>query len=200
MAQATQFEYNARSQMTKVTDALNQQYVFTYDPLGRQLSETRAGTTMSYEYDAVGNRTKRTDHLARETTYEYDVLNRLKKINYLQSLNGIPPQTPIATATYSYDDLSRLVSAGTKPERLVLHTTTAIDLRPKRMSPVIDRVWLQRGESSEAVEARWADIQTSYDYDIADRLDRDYKCLIGRQTVGLGYDNEIADIQERYPK
>ena len=42
--------------MTKVTDALYQVYDFTYDPLGRQLSQTRAGMGMSYEYDVVGNR------------------------------------------------------------------------------------------------------------------------------------------------
>jgi len=107
MAQVTHFEYNARSQMVKVTDALNQQYVFTFDPLGRQLSQTRAGATMSFEYDAVGNRTKRTDYAGRETIYEYDVLNRLKKINYLSATNPVP----MLTATYNYDDLSRLTGA-----------------------------------------------------------------------------------------
>ncbi|MBK8151184.1 MAG: RHS repeat protein [Acidobacteria bacterium] len=109
MAQVTHFEYNARSQMVKVTDALNQQYVFTFDPLGRQLSQTRAGATMSFEYDAVGNRTNRTDYSGRETTYEYDVLNRLKKINYFP---GTTNPVPALTATYNYDDLSRLTSAG----------------------------------------------------------------------------------------
>ncbi|MGH9947918.1 MAG: DUF6531 domain-containing protein, partial [Pyrinomonadaceae bacterium] len=78
----TQFEYNKRSQTTKVKDALNQEYVFTYDPLGRQLTQTRAGTTMSFVYDAVGNRTKRTDYMGRKTHYEYDILNRLTKIKY----------------------------------------------------------------------------------------------------------------------
>ncbi len=111
LMQITQFEYNARSQMTKVKDALNQEYVFAYDALGRQLSQTRAGATMSYVYNAVGNRTKRTDYLGRETSYEYDVLNRLKKINYLQSFEGNIVPTPIQMATYNYDDLSRLTSA-----------------------------------------------------------------------------------------
>ena len=108
LANLTQFEYNARSQMTKVKDALNQEYNFTYDPLGRQLSQTRAGSTMSFEYDAVGNRTKRTDYMGRQTTYEFDVLNRLKKINYL---SGTGNPVLAISATYSYDDLSRLTSA-----------------------------------------------------------------------------------------
>ncbi|MGH9949890.1 MAG: hypothetical protein ACRD6X_22205, partial [Pyrinomonadaceae bacterium] len=63
-------------------DALNQEFVFTYDPLGRVLSQTWAGTTMSFVYDAVGNRTKRTDYMGRKTHYEYDILNRLTKIKY----------------------------------------------------------------------------------------------------------------------
>lgn len=99
----TQFEHNNRSQMTKVKDALNQEYVFTYDALGRQLSQTRAGTTMSYEYDAVGNRTKRTDYTGRQTTYSFDNLNRLTNIGYAGQPDG--------NATYGYDNLSQLTSA-----------------------------------------------------------------------------------------
>ena len=90
------FEYNLRSQMTKVKDALNQEYVFTYDPLGRTLSQTRAGTTMTFEYDAVGNRTKRTDHSSNVTNYTYDNLNRL---------------TSGSLGTYTYDDVSQMLTA-----------------------------------------------------------------------------------------
>jgi YD repeat-containing protein len=46
----TQFEYNLRSHLTKVKDALNQEYVFTYDALSRELTQTRAGTARSYQY------------------------------------------------------------------------------------------------------------------------------------------------------
>ncbi len=109
LQQLTQFEYNLRSQMTKVKDANNQDYVFTYDALGRELSQTRAGSTMIYEYDAVGNRTKRTDYMGRITTYEFDVLDRLKKIVY--GLPNGPNLPPNLQATYDYDDLSRLTSA-----------------------------------------------------------------------------------------
>lgn len=112
----TEFEYDPRSLITKIKDAgtqsaATQEYGFTYDALGRQLTQTRAGTTMTYEYDAVGNRIKRVDYTGRETSYEYDNLNRLKKINYLQSLNGVAPATAIQITEYSYDDLSRLSAA-----------------------------------------------------------------------------------------
>jgi len=48
--------------LTRQTDAINQQYQFTYDALGRQIQMTRGGVSMSYVYDEVGNRTQRTDY------------------------------------------------------------------------------------------------------------------------------------------
>jgi YD repeat-containing protein len=108
----TTTRYNARRQMIQVTDAKNQVYDFTYDPLGRMLTQTRAGGTMSYQYDAVGNREKRIDYLGCETGYEYDNLNRLKKINYLQNAaNTYPSPTPIQAVVYTYDEISRLKTA-----------------------------------------------------------------------------------------
>src|SRR5262249_39940210 len=101
----TQFEYNARSQMTKVKDALNHEYIFTYDPLGRELSQTRAGTTMSFAYDDVGNRTQRTDYMGRVTNYQYDNLNRLTGIVYVGVVSGFGGS---AGSSYTYDDISRL--------------------------------------------------------------------------------------------
>lgn len=97
----TQFGYNTGFQMTKVKDAVDQEYIFTYDPLGRVLSQSRAGKTMRFQYDAAGNRTKRTDYLGRETNYTYDDLNRLSTILHGTTLDS----------TYSYDDLSRLETA-----------------------------------------------------------------------------------------
>ena len=105
MSNATNFEYDLRSHLTKVKDALNQEYTFTYDPLGRQLTQTRAGTTMSFEYDAVGNRKKRTDHMGRVTNYTFDVLNRLTNIQY--GAGGDEQHSKL----YAYDELSRLTSA-----------------------------------------------------------------------------------------
>lgn len=106
--EVTTVKYNQRFQTTEVKDAINQTYTFNYDPLGRLLSQTRAGGTMSFEYDNVGNRKKRTDYAGRVTNYTHDNLNRLIKIEYEPGTgNAIDkPQS-----TYAYDDISRLVSA-----------------------------------------------------------------------------------------
>ena len=195
LTQLTQFEYNARSQMTKVKDALNQEYVFTYDALGRELSQTRAGSTMTFEYDAVGNRTKRTDYTGRETTYEYDALNRLKKINYLL---GSGNQTPNQSATYNYDDLSRLVSAineagtvnFTYDNRGRLKTETDV------FGHVTERVYdaASRRTQLKLDGANYA----AYAYDIADRL-TGITNLADSTTIGFGYDNANRMISRNYP-
>ena len=153
-----------------MTDALNQDYVFAYDALGRQLSQTRAATTMSYEYDAVGNRTKRTDYISRQTTYEYDILNRLKKINYLQSYEGNPPPTPILTAGYNYDDLSRLTSAIN--EAGTVSFTYDNRSRVKTSTDVFNHLveYSYDANSNRTQLKLDGTVHTNYAYDVANRL------------------------------
>lgn len=98
----TQFTYDARSQMTKVKDDLNQEYTFTYDTSGNLLTQTRNGQTMTFTYDLAGNRITREDYNGNDTTYTYDALNRLTDITYSGSSEY---------ADYTYDDLSRLLTA-----------------------------------------------------------------------------------------
>jgi RHS repeat-associated protein len=86
--------------VTGVLDALNQQYQFAYDALGRQTQITRAGVSMTYVYDEVGNRTQRTDYNGVVTNYGYDNLNRLTTVVY-----------PTRTVTYGYDPLNNLTRA-----------------------------------------------------------------------------------------
>ncbi|MFN0138453.1 MAG: RHS repeat-associated core domain-containing protein, partial [Pyrinomonadaceae bacterium] len=104
--ETTTIKYNQRLQTFEVKDAINQVYTFSYDPLGRMLSQTRAGGTMSFEYDEVGNRKKRTDYMGRVTNYTFDNLNRLTKTEYDHT-----NETPKQQSTYGYDDISRLTSA-----------------------------------------------------------------------------------------
>ena len=116
----TAYEYNARSQMTAVVDAINQRYEFVYDPLGRVTQNKKGTATMSFVYDAAGNRSQRTDYNGAITNYSYDALNRLTTISY--------PDT--TSATYGYDVLSRLTTA-TNPTGTV---TIAYDNRSRVMS------------------------------------------------------------------
>jgi RHS repeat-associated protein len=97
----TSYEYNARSQMTAVVDAINQRYEFVYDALGHRTLEKKGTATMSFVYDAAGNRSQRTDYNNAVTNYTSDALNRLTTISY----------PDLTAATYGYDELSRLTTA-----------------------------------------------------------------------------------------
>ncbi|HJX92523.1 MAG TPA: RHS repeat-associated core domain-containing protein [Pyrinomonadaceae bacterium] len=97
----TAYEYNARSQMIALVDAINQRYEFAYDPLGRVTQNIKGADTMSFVYDPAGNRSQRTDYNGAITNYSYDALNRLTTISY--------PDT--TSANYGYDVLSRLTTA-----------------------------------------------------------------------------------------
>jgi RHS repeat-associated protein len=196
----TTTRYNARSQMIQVTDAKNQVYDFTYDPLGRMLTQTRAGGTMTYIYDAVGNRAKRIDYLGRETGYEYDNLNRLKKISYLQAINTVPVPTPIQTAVYTYDELSRLKTAtndaGTVSfnydNRNRIKDTTDVFGHLLEYNYTLTSTVNQRRLKFDS--ANYAD----YNYDNANRLANILNSA-DNSTISFGYDNANRMTSRNYP-
>lgn len=104
----TTFDYDARGNLTAITDALGQTYRITYDAHGQPLSITDPlgntgsfqydgrglvtavtdplGRTWQMAYDAAGNLTAVTDPAGRTTTMSYDVLNRLTGL--VDALNG----------------------------------------------------------------------------------------------------------------
>ncbi len=80
---ATNYEYNVRDELTKITDALGNVNTLTYDTLGRRKSQTDPDMgAWLYEYDGVDNLTKKTDNRGIVTTFTYDALNRRTGINY----------------------------------------------------------------------------------------------------------------------
>jgi RHS repeat-associated protein len=161
LSHVTRFEYNLRSQTTKVKDALNQEYTFTYDPLGRMLSQTRAGTTKSFKYNEVGSLKKRTDYNGQVTNYTYNSRNSLTNIAYTGSTNY---------ATYGYDELSRLTSAENQNGTVTMdynnrgwmNTTTDVHGRK------VDYAYDEAG-NREVLEVDDT-VNTSYAYDEANRL------------------------------
>ncbi len=78
----TQFEYDARDNLTKVIDPKNLNTVYNYNGLNdlTALSSPDTGTT-SYTYDSAGNRKTQTDARNKTSTFSYDVANRLTAVN-----------------------------------------------------------------------------------------------------------------------
>jgi RHS repeat-associated protein len=162
LSAVTEFTYNERSQLTQVKDALNQEYDFTYDALGRQLTQTRNGTTLTFEYDAAGNRSKRTDHNGVGTYYTYDDLNRLINVAYDSGSGNY--------ATYVYDDISRLSSAENQNGTVSFayddrgRVTSTTDVH----GSVVEYTYDANGNRTQLKFN--SNVQTEYAYDDAGRL------------------------------
>lgn len=111
----TQFQYDARDNVTAVIDPKGLTTGYTYNGLGdlTQLSSPDTGTT-SYTYDSAGNLKTQTDARSVNTTYYYDSLNRLTSVVYpTSSLNVSYVYDSAAAAcpsgeTYAVGRLSRI--------------------------------------------------------------------------------------------
>jgi RHS repeat-associated protein len=73
----TRYGYDARGNVTSVTDDAGNTSSFTYDALGRKLSAQTPDTGLwRYEYDDAGAEVARTDALGQRTERTYDLLGR----------------------------------------------------------------------------------------------------------------------------
>ncbi|MGH8109157.1 MAG: RHS repeat-associated core domain-containing protein [Arenimonas sp.] len=96
---ATQFTYDARSNLTAIIDPKTLNTTYTYNGLNDvvNLSSPDTGATI-YTYDAAGNRKTQKDANNVTATFNYDALNRLTQVTY----SGSAP--PISN--YYYDTVN----------------------------------------------------------------------------------------------
>jgi RHS repeat-associated protein len=114
-AYRTAYTYDAVGNLMGVNQS-GQTRSFSYDGLGRMLSETNpetsangTGATLNYYYDyestcgrATGDKVKRVDPANNVTCYGYDGLHRLTQVSYPSGANA----AGTATKTYIYDNAS----------------------------------------------------------------------------------------------
>ncbi len=100
----TQLFYDARDNLTKVTDPKSLNTTYTYDGLNNltQLSSPDTSTTI-YTYDEAGNRKTQKDAKLVFTNYSYDSLNRLTQVSY--------PSSSGLTSTFIYDTVNPICGA-----------------------------------------------------------------------------------------
>lgn len=93
------YGYNARDQMTSVTDPRSLATTYGVDGLGNlnQLVSPDTGTTQ-HTYDAAGNLLTKKDARNITATYSYDTLNRVTQIVY-PAVGAVAAQT----VTFAYD-------------------------------------------------------------------------------------------------
>jgi RHS repeat-associated protein len=125
----TSFTYNARDDLTKVTDPRSLETTYSPNGLGNVTTQVSPDTgTSQYTYDAVGNVLTKTDARGKLTQYAYDNMNRLTTVTYptgaptVIEYDGGPTPMPAATGeitkiidtsghtSYSYDSLGRKTS------------------------------------------------------------------------------------------
>ncbi len=203
--EVTATKYNQRFQTVEVKDAINQEYTFAYDPLGRQLSQTRAGATTSFQYDEVGNRKERIDYMGRKTKYTHDNLNRLTEIEYLPTTTIVggqpsPALMPNQKSTYVYDYISRLISATNETGTVSFgydnrnRTTSTTDVFGHTINYEYERTVSVNQRRLKFDGAMYA----VYNFDDAERL----ASIVNSSdstTISFGYDNEDKVISRSYP-
>lgn len=105
----TRYEYDAAGQLTKVTDAANNQWTSAYDQRGRRIRSTDpdSGAT-DYQYDEDDRPTYSKDAEGRTLTTTYDDLGRKTTQNQV-----LPNGTAVKLAGWTYDtvDKGQLYSA-----------------------------------------------------------------------------------------
>lgn len=107
-----QYDYlvDSRGNRTRMTDAISGLVVnYTYDAIGRLLSEERGGSVTTYTYDAVGNRLTKGG-----TGYAYDDNNRLLSagaavFTYDNNGNLLTRSDLAGLSEYAYDGAGRLI-------------------------------------------------------------------------------------------
>jgi RHS repeat-associated protein len=105
--------YDAAGQVTQVSDP-DSTYHFTYDALGRQISEDNSGTpgvpnvVLSNVYDSVGNHLSLSDTINAQamgtTTFGYDALQRLTQVT--QTGTGVSNKR----ADFAYNAVSQITN------------------------------------------------------------------------------------------
>ncbi len=116
--------YDELNRLTKITDALSGETVFTYDLAGKRLSVKDAeNKTWAFAYDDLGRPISQTDHSARTVSYKrdeagniYEQTNRLNEVTRFSFDNGNRPtrvdyMKDNTAETFGYDPAGNLNGA-----------------------------------------------------------------------------------------
>jgi YD repeat-containing protein len=153
----TAFTYDPNSNLLTVTDAKTQQTVYTYSNMNR--TSTRKDpllNTETYTYDNNGNVATVTDRKSQVTTYTYDPLNRRTKAMF-----------PDSTSTnYTYDAGNRVTQvqekdAGGAVTDTITRTYDGLDRLTQEVTAEGTVNYTYDTASRRATVARWGQVLQS---------------------------------------
>ncbi len=164
---------------------------FTYDSLGRKLSETDVlsellAHTTQFEYDNAGNLLKKTDRMGKQTHYVYDDLNRLKMV--------VDPADEYTS--YVYDSRGNLIELTDADQNKTQFEYDANNRLKKEIRPMGEETLYEYDATGNLIRKIDAKNQkTEYEYDDANRLAfiRYYTTAIDTtpvKTVSFAYDTK----------
>jgi RHS repeat-associated protein len=187
--QSTSYTYNSLNEIVTTTDAVGGNTTLSYDANGNLLSlRDPRGHMTAYTYDTMDRLTTLTDPLNRQETRTYDLSGRLATVTDRRGKTTVfqydALSRPIftgfgatgsafeSTATYSYDSVSRMLSA------------------TDSVAGTIDRTYDSFDRLASETSAQGA---VSYSYDAAGR--RSVMAVTGQPNISYTYDNANRLIQ-----
>ena len=99
------YAYDTVGRLVAASDTANVFWAAGYDALGRKVSETSFGRTVTSAYDAGGRRTRFTWHDGFYVDYTYSATGEMLEVRENGARSGVG-----VLARYAYDDLGRRVS------------------------------------------------------------------------------------------
>lgn len=139
----TEFAYDIRGNLIRVTDANGNDTRYIFDDAGRMIQKLSPDTGMTrYTYDAAGNLASRTLNDGTATAYTYDAQSRLVSVShenqenmiflsYDQGENGMGRLTAVTdasgTCSYKYDRLGRVIKQEMRLDGIDYITSYAYD-------------------------------------------------------------------------
>ena len=117
----TSYDYDTMGNLVQITDTLGNEFIFTYDSLGRKIALDDPDLGLwTYDYDSLGNLVEQVDARGKIINLHYDALNRVVKKNtsdsnttfaYDAQFQGALSNVSIGNKSirYTYDDRMRIV-------------------------------------------------------------------------------------------
>ena len=209
--------YDADGNVTAQTDGLGGTTSYSYDLMDRQIKTTDPlGRSSTYTYDLLNQPTAVVDAAGRTTSYIYDSAQQLvgvkysdgttPNVTYSYDANGLQVAMTDGTGTssYSYDALSRLLSATNGAGQTVRYS---YDLRGGQTSitypsgVVVSRTYDPAGRLASTTD--WTSHTSTFGYDadgnlVAEKLGNGVKASLqydsaGRLT-GLRYNSPTGQL------